>query len=81
MEDWRVQFDNEQKKQFRGQEKKISKKIDSKLNKFGAVMSANIDAKLEATQAENTKSIDNLIEQINMLVLALTTLRQGHQVH
>eukprot|EP00957_Ditylum_brightwellii_P040501 3065240-Ditylum_brightwellii.AAC.1 len=81
MEEWRVQFDNEQKKRFKDQEKKISKKINSKLSKFGAAMSADIDAKLEATQVKNTKSIDNLTDQINTLVSALTTLQQGHQVH
>eukprot|EP00957_Ditylum_brightwellii_P066100 5013976-Ditylum_brightwellii.AAC.1 len=31
MKEWRVAFDAEQKKRFQDQEKKISKKIDSKI--------------------------------------------------
>eukprot|EP00957_Ditylum_brightwellii_P156082 11880581-Ditylum_brightwellii.AAC.1 len=44
-------------------------------------MSAKIDAKLEANQEKNTKDFEHLVEKMNRLVSALTTLQHGHQVH
>eukprot|EP00957_Ditylum_brightwellii_P126435 9637865-Ditylum_brightwellii.AAC.1 len=81
MEEWCVLFNSEQKKRFKDQEKKISKKIDSKLYEFGATMSANIDATLEANQEKNSKNFEHLTEKINRLVSALTTLQHSHPIH
>jgi hypothetical protein len=49
MEEWRIAFDAEQKKRFRDQEKKISKKIDAKISDLSSAM----DAKLQAHQDQS----------------------------
>eukprot|EP00957_Ditylum_brightwellii_P038144 2884203-Ditylum_brightwellii.AAC.1 len=51
------------------------------MNEFGATMSANIDARLEANQEKNSKHFDHLTAKINRLVSALTTLQHSHQIH
>eukprot|EP00957_Ditylum_brightwellii_P034189 2591024-Ditylum_brightwellii.AAC.1 len=52
IEEWHEAFHAEQKKHFREQEKKISKKIDAKLSDLSFV----VDAKLNAHQEENNKN-------------------------
>jgi hypothetical protein len=49
MEEWQIEFDAKQKKRFRNQEKKISKKIDSKISN----LSSAIDNKLQAHQDQS----------------------------
>eukprot|EP00957_Ditylum_brightwellii_P079459 6042547-Ditylum_brightwellii.AAC.1 len=41
MEEWQIEFDAEQKKRFRDQEKKISKKIDPKSAIYPQLLTVN----------------------------------------
>eukprot|EP00957_Ditylum_brightwellii_P175638 13373482-Ditylum_brightwellii.AAC.1 len=65
MEEWCMAFDAEQKKHFCEQEKKISKKINTKLSNLSSAM----EDKLNSHQVENNKNNELTTAHGNQIVL------------
>eukprot|EP00957_Ditylum_brightwellii_P029027 2193137-Ditylum_brightwellii.AAC.1 len=77
MEEWHVAFDAEQKKCFREQEKKISKKIDLNLSNISSAM----EDKLNARQVGNNKNNEFSKEIFSKIITALANVQDSTTAH
>eukprot|EP00957_Ditylum_brightwellii_P106470 8122159-Ditylum_brightwellii.AAC.1 len=77
MEEWCVAFDAEQKKRFCEQERKISKKIDTKLSKLSSAM----EDKINAHQVGNNKNNEFSKETFSKIFAALANIKESTTAH